>query len=299
LYNPNLWNFFTGADPTHGTVNYLDYNDALNDGLLSYQTLGTNYYNTYIGSSAGSAYGTRNSVRLSSKTTWNQGLFVMEFSHMPTGCGTWPAWWMVNSGNSWPAGGEIDIVEGVNNAVQNSVTLHTNNVCNMDQESGQGYGNLFTGGWVTGSNGGPATDCWIDDPNQYANQGCSIYANNVNSFGSGFNAGGGGTYAMELTSSFIRVFFFPKSAGHVWESNPNPDTWGTPQAQFNFGSNCAASTFYNLELVLDLTFCGDWAGGVFSQTCGSLACQDYIAQNQGTLNANAYWDINSITVYEV
>jgi beta-glucanase (GH16 family) len=34
---------------------------------------------------------------------------------MPAGCGTWPAFWLVNDDpNRWPYDGEIDIVEGVN-----------------------------------------------------------------------------------------------------------------------------------------------------------------------------------------
>lgn len=35
----------------------------------------------------------------------------MDSVHMPTGCATWPAFW--SNGPNWPAGGEIDIVEGV------------------------------------------------------------------------------------------------------------------------------------------------------------------------------------------
>lgn len=34
----------------------------------------------------------------------------MDSVHMPTGCGTWPAFW--SNGPNWPDGGEIDIVEG-------------------------------------------------------------------------------------------------------------------------------------------------------------------------------------------
>jgi hypothetical protein len=49
---------------------------------------------------------------------------------MPQGCGTWPATWEVEE-NNWPLGGEVDIVEGVNDVGPNSATLHTSPGCTM------------------------------------------------------------------------------------------------------------------------------------------------------------------------
>lgn len=40
------------------------------------------------------------------------GISVIDLEHMPSGCGTWPAFWSV--GPNWPSAGEIDIIEGVN-----------------------------------------------------------------------------------------------------------------------------------------------------------------------------------------
>lgn len=48
---------------------------------------------------------------------------------MPQGCGTWPAVWEL--GPDWPADGEVDIVEGVNDVVPNQSTLHTSPGCTM------------------------------------------------------------------------------------------------------------------------------------------------------------------------
>jgi hypothetical protein len=39
----------------------------------------------------------RRSVRLSSKHTYNHGLYILDATHMPTGCGTWPAFWTLGS----------------------------------------------------------------------------------------------------------------------------------------------------------------------------------------------------------
>lgn len=47
----------------------------------------------------------RPAVRLISDNTYSHGLFVLDLSHMPWGCGTWPAFWLL--GPNWPHNGEI------------------------------------------------------------------------------------------------------------------------------------------------------------------------------------------------
>jgi beta-glucanase (GH16 family) len=47
---------------------------------------------------------------------YNGGLFIADFETMPFGCSLWPAYWSYGTA-SWPADGEIDILEGVNNQV--------------------------------------------------------------------------------------------------------------------------------------------------------------------------------------
>ena len=44
--------------------------------------------------------GGRESVRIHSHYIFNGGLILMDSVHMPTGCGTWPAWWA--NGPNWP-----------------------------------------------------------------------------------------------------------------------------------------------------------------------------------------------------
>jgi hypothetical protein len=43
-----------------------------------------------------------------------------------------------------------------------------------------------------------------------------------------------------------------------------------PFAQFNIGNNCPAGHFYNMQIIINLTFCGDWAG-TFITNCASRA----------------------------
>ena len=83
------WNFYTGDDPTHGYVNYVSQSTAQSNGYIS-----TSSSQVYIGcdhTNTASGRG-RDSVRISSKNTYNSGLFLLQFEHMPFGCGTWPAW---------------------------------------------------------------------------------------------------------------------------------------------------------------------------------------------------------------
>ena len=106
----DMFDFFTGDDPTHGYVNYVDRNTAQNLGLFRQQN-GKLYMgadNTNIASGRG-----RNSVRISSRTRYTHGLFILDMDHMPDSqCGSWPAFWAY--GPDWPNNGEIDVIEGMN-----------------------------------------------------------------------------------------------------------------------------------------------------------------------------------------
>ena len=51
----------------------------------------------------------RKSVRITTQFTYTGGLVIMDATHMPQGCGTWPAAWETDEGD-WPNGGEVDIV---------------------------------------------------------------------------------------------------------------------------------------------------------------------------------------------
>lgn len=82
------FDFFTGDDPTHGYVNYVDRGNAQAQGLIN-----TDGGHPYIGVDfrrQASGRG-RDSVRLTSKRSYNHMLVVIDVQHMPQGCGTWPA----------------------------------------------------------------------------------------------------------------------------------------------------------------------------------------------------------------
>ena len=88
---------------------------------------------------------------------------------------------------NYPAGGEIDIIENVNQNNQSLETLHTAPGCqvvgNMDGDQQSGTQNSYNcANDATSSNYGY----------QSVDQGCSATDNDIMSFGSAFNANSGG-----------------------------------------------------------------------------------------------------------
>ncbi|KAL9060344.1 MAG: hypothetical protein Q9162_000748 [Coniocarpon cinnabarinum] len=282
------FDFFTGGDPTHGFVNYVNQGTAQGNGLIS--TSGSQVYMGVDYTSvlaADGSQGGRQSVRLTSKASYTEGLFILDAQHMPGGvCGTWPAWWTV--GPNWPNQGEIDIIEGVNSQTTNLISLHTSDQCSTTGAGG-------TASVVTG-------DCYQYDPNQ-SNSGCGVSDKGANVYGTPFNQNGGGVYAMEWTGASIKVWFFPRNAipGDITAGAPNPGSWGTPRA--NHANSCnIPGHFAQHNVVFDTTFCGDWGGSVFGSdpVCGSRAggnCQAYVAGSPGDFK-EAYWSINYMSVYQ-
>ena len=279
----DTFDFFTDTDPTSGFVQYVDGGTANTAGLAGYAQdaifMGVDY--TTENPEAG-----RMSVRLTSQQSFTHGLFVADIAHMPGSiCGVWPAFWMF--GPSWPTSGEIDIIEGVNAAGDNTVTLHTSPSCEITN-SGSVASTILQSATCDSGNGG---------------DGCSQSTGDNQNYGDGFNDLGGGVYATEWNSDHIAVWFFPRSAipGDITSGSPDPSGWGAPTAQFEGGSGCDLDDhFMNNQLVFDTTFCGDWAGSVWSDdsTCSALAstCEDYVAANPSAFE-DAYWLVNSIKVY--
>lgn len=172
-------------------------------------------------------------------------------------------------GPNWPSSGEIDIIEGVNSATLNQMSLHTSSNCVMTKGTMSGTVNSLNCDGTT--NDGTA---------------CNMASTQSNTYGSGFNAVGGGVYVTEWQSDHISFWFFPRGSipSDITSGAPNPANWGTPQASYLGGSGCNIdSHFTSNNLVFDTTFCGDWAANVWSTdaTCKNLAssCVNYVAGN--------------------
>ena len=266
-------------------MQFVDQNTAQSRGLIS-----TNNNAIYFGvDSTNVASGSgRQSVRLVSKKSYNHALVILDLAHMPAGCGTWPAFWTV--GPNWPNAGELDIIEGANSQATNSMALHTGPGCSAVQN-----GNFS--GYIQTPN------CDVNAPGQPYNAGCAIRSSNPGSYGSGFNQGQGGVYATEWSSDHISIWFFPRGAipADMSSASPDPSNWGQPVASYGSGS-CDIDQFFNNNLlVFDTTFCGYWAGKVWSSdpVCGSKAstCQAFV-QNNPSAFKEAYWSVNSLKVFQ-
>jgi hypothetical protein len=197
----------------------------------------------------------------------------------------WPAFWLF--GPNWPNSGEIDIIEGVNQASTDQITLHTAAGCTINTAGSQ------SGITLTNSN------CNAGN----AGDGCGVTTSMPNAYGDSFNNNGGGTYAMQWESSGIYVWFWPAGSvpSDVTSGQPVTGNWGLPVVAFNGGSGCTIDNFFSDQsIVFDTTFCGSWAGAVWSSgSCSSYAdtCADYVSGNPGAFT-NAYWLVNSVKVYQ-
>ncbi|KAI1385035.1 glycoside hydrolase family 16 protein [Hypoxylon trugodes] len=264
--------FFSQPDPTNGFVKYLTAEEA---NALSLAGLANEAVYMGVDYTTLNPTGGRNSVRVNSKKTYNQGLIIADIAHQPAAqCGTWPAFWTV--GPNWPYDGEIDVIEGVNLDTNTTYTLHTGPSCTFTQ----------------GDCNAPGT----------GNIGCGTSSQDTQTLADGFNAIGGGVFALEWTASAINIFFFPRSSipQDITSGQPNPSTWGQPQTSFS-GDGCdIPSHFRDHSIVFDTTMCGDWAGKVFGSdpTCSSKAatCEEYVAANPDAFK-DSYWLVNSVKVY--
>ncbi|EAU84955.2 glycosyl hydrolase family 16 [Coprinopsis cinerea okayama7 len=206
--------------------------------------------------------------------------------HMPQGCGTWPAIWETAVSN-WPYGGEVDIVEGVNDQAPNAATLHTGPGCSMPS----------SGRPMTGTAGQLDCNAFIN-----SNAGCGVKFPSSNSYGPEFNRNGGGWYAMERTDAFIKVWFWPRNSGSVPEDvrhgrgQINTDSWGTPTAYFP-NTQCDITRHFSANnIIINITLCGDWAGNVFSQSGCPGTCVDYVNNNPGAFE-KAFFDMGAVRIY--
>ena len=290
---------FAAKDPTNGFVTYQPYPAAAAQSLIHTvpNALSASYISVDPSTTTNAG---RSSVRISSTKSFNSGsLFIVDLLHMPKNtCGSWPAFWLL--GPDWPNGGEVDIVEGVNDQEYNQMTLHTAPGCKTDTNVSGGFrGKVGESKECGPGPGGENTGCAIMSP-AAENGGGGPY------FGDGFNRGNGGVYATEWTSDHIAIWFFPRNAIPMdiasEDPKPDPTKWGVPLARWAKSGCDIDKYFKDMKIVFNTAFCGDWAGKVWAsggcaKKTGVSTCEEYVRRNGGEFK-ESFWLVNYVRVFQ-
>ncbi|KAF1838567.1 hypothetical protein BDW02DRAFT_390966 [Decorospora gaudefroyi] len=292
FFNESSFQFYAGADTfTDGAALYVSKNEAVELGLAKIEDnkvyLGVDTTSTFVYEGVGSDTG-RKSVRLEGVETFDNGLVIADFDHLPSGgCGQWPAFWLLHDsgyGEDWYS--EIDILEGVSKNTRNELSLHTSTKpCFMQDDGGSGTAranldcSLSSGGGSCGVNAADGT------------------------FGEPFN---GGVWAMQFEADGVKSWHFARGnePSDIGSDSPDPNMWGTPVMNFVPRPCDMAAAFRKMKLIINITFCGRNAGGAAwsgytncaAQTQYST-CEEHVANEPGAF-ADVYFSINSIRVFQ-
>ena len=85
------------------------------------------------------------------------------------------------------------------------------------------------------------------------------------------------------------------------DGDPQPWTWGVPMARFDFTPDkCPQERYREMFMVINLTFCGTWAGGINWAQCWiphGFSCDAFVRDNPAAFE-DAYWAIRHVRVYQ-
>jgi len=312
-----IWNAGAGwfEDPTGGFVSYssgcrnLDKVVVEADGLVELRAFKVPELDEEAIIDGGSFFKVA-APRLESRQSFNEGgIFLIDVDHIPAECGVWPAFWLVGSPDSWnssypndqqdwPNYGEIDIIEQVNIDSKNHTTLHTKEGCNIK-------GTVSSGGSIEEAN------CAFDK----SRTGCSVKFPDFSSR----NVDRNGVYACEwIPNKEINYWFFPKGSipdnikkGIEYGAIVDPAQWESQTdfwSKMDLSGGCSTQDFFrNMHMVINTTFCGDWAGSLDAEgpKCNfppegcNKEIEKFIEDYKPYEPIPDYtWRINSVRVYQ-
>ncbi|KAK0501620.1 endo-beta-glucanase [Armillaria luteobubalina] len=269
------------SDPTNGRVNYVDAAAATNQNLTytSDDTfiLRADYMNVLDPAGAG-----RDSVRIQSNKQYGSNtVMVFNMRHMPQGCGTWPAVWTVAV--PWPTMGEIDIVEGstTRRITRRLYTLLKAAQCRIRETKLESCLRLIVMLQLMAT----LVVVFKFQTHSAMDQLSITMVEDV-----------------ERTDTFIKIWFWSRNSNNIpadvlnGDLNVNTDAWGAPFANFPNTSCSITDRFSAHNIIINLTFCGDWAGNVYSTSNCPSSCIDFVNNNPAAF-VDAYFDFAWIKVY--
>eukprot|EP00965_Chrysotila_dentata_P198070 6178575-Pleurochrysis_carterae.AAC.5 len=279
-FSEEHWDYFVEADPTGGPTAYLNRSTAVEDGLIlqgnGWTTLRTGKVQK----------GMRQSVRLQSRLAWKEFLLEFSYSQVPHGCGVWPALWLQCANESvckpWPVNGEIDLLECARLFVAMPMIL-----VHVSMEWPRSYANEFYSksslhlgrdakcilNHTMLSECGPFMDknsmhynCATDYFTFPPKYGCAPNRDDTWPAPKQLNARPS-TLVAEWTQDAVKLWNFPYDdlPADLLAQSPEPRGWG-PKYLWSYyplaWSHCPSqSDLRPLNVILNIAFCGDWAGG--------------------------------------
>ncbi|CAD6916401.1 unnamed protein product [Tilletia controversa] len=287
--------FFTGNDPSHGSVDYVDHDTAHESGLIGMMD------GMAMMRVAPHHSGIHRSVRPSTDISFTEGLIILDAMHHPTGCGTWPSFFTVPIDSNWPEDGEIDIIEGVGGMNRNKYSIHTTAGCRVVQDQMIMHAAKLTGG----------QNC---DAEATSDEGCAISGTQNGDFGVEYNANHGGVHVLDWHhKTGIRIFFFPRGSipQDIEDGHPEPNSWGSPRAAWP-ATHCPPDQFFKKHTgTFTSTLCGTWSGNDAvwhgtqpgqQKSCaahtGHDSCESWLKSGKAEMN-EAYWQIKSLSIYQI
>jgi len=267
----------------------------------------------------------RQSIRLSTKQNWTYFLTAMRYTHVPYGCGVWPAFWSNGASGNWPVDGELDILEYWNHA-KSEVSFHTvtskEDGCRLNSSAlNKPDCPHFTDvnnellPWLR-------YDCQTNYSLVPPHLGCAPTSNQqIRRTGAEY-ASTPGVIAAEWTMQFIKVFFIPEAelpADLVNGTSPRPDTWDQFVISYypfaDSGCNLSSRSLSSPQsLVLNIELCGNRGSLEFPLGCNGVStctnkakavpgdcCYEYITntkKSSDALASHAYFNISWIKVWK-
>ncbi|RDA94035.1 hypothetical protein CP533_5289 [Ophiocordyceps camponoti-saundersi (nom. inval.)] len=218
----------------------------------------------------------RDAFRIQTRRAYNQGLFIMRFSHMPKPvCGAWPAYWTVGDGE-WPLNGEIDLYEGWNLNTANRPSFHAgtpSQVGNCTLESELVRSDIISNN---------CDNSFEKRPSQPVGQGCQVNETEDGIWGSPE----GGIQVLQWTKEEVKVYTWPYNLAPPNLENNEIDTsaWGKPSIHLRKPSCNVESALRNLRFILNIAFCGglQWGEGPGGPSCQAKTkqtCEDYVGSH--------------------